>query len=371
MRLASLSRIRLSQLWWIFNEPFTARQKANYLKYLQHEPGTTVDYEPIRMSLVSTGQCNLKCVMCHTHSPQLTDKYAFSQEKVGSLTFDLFKQTVDRYDTPLTVDIIGGGEPLLNPDLFKIAEYCAVEKHMIPKTFSNGVVLDKFIDKLLNSHLAGITVSLNSHDAAEYHRLTDQGEATFDKIKRNIQKLVAARNARRSKFQVKLSFILDRENAVHVSEMLDLARELEADKVFLCNFLHTPFANGHSDDRSIFVDHQDIIAGIQKAIDAQPAWFRKRVMPPPVLERWPVAKKRCDVHHTQLRVDANGDVNSCSMMLLRMKGHGHIMDDGLWNNKFFMGMRRMFLDDKAPLPEPCRFCPNNVGVSLAEAAARK
>jgi MoaA/NifB/PqqE/SkfB family radical SAM enzyme len=370
MRLASLFRIKFSQVWWIFNESFTARQKANYLKYLQHVPGTTVDYEPIRLSLVSTGQCNLKCVMCHTHSPQIPDGYAFNQEKVGAIGFDLFKQVVDKYDTPLTVDIIGGGEPLLNPDLFRIAEYCAVEKHMIPKTFSNGVVLDKYIDKLLDSHLAGLTISMNGHDAAEYHRLTDQGEATFEKIKRNVQKLVAARNARRSKFQVKLSFILDRQNAQHLPAMLDLARGLEADKVFLCNFLHTPFANGHADDRSIFVDHHEIIAGIQQAIAAQPAWFRRRVMPPPVLERWPT-KKRCDVHHTQLRVDANGDVNSCSMMLLKMKGHGHVMDENLWNNKFFTGMRRLFLDEKAPLPEPCRYCPSNVGVSLAEAAERR
>lgn len=370
MRLGWLSRARLSQMWWIFNEPFTAKQKANYLKYLSSEPGQTVDYEPIRMSLVSTGQCNLKCVMCHTHSPQLPDNYAFNQEKVGAISFDLFKAAVDKYDTPLTVDIIGGGEPLLNPDLFKIAEYCAVEKHMIPKTFSNGVVLDKFIDKLLDSHLAGITVSINGHNAAEFHRLTNQGEATFDRIKRNVEKLIAARNARRSKFQVKLSFILDRENVVHLPEMLELAQELDVDKVFLCNFLHTPFAGGHSDDRSIFVDHTDLVAGIQKAIDAVPAWFRKRVMAPPILERWPT-QKRCDVHHTQLRVDANGDVNSCSMMLLKMKGHGHILDDNLWNNKFFSGMRRMFLDEKAPLPEPCRYCPSNVGVPLTEALAKK
>ncbi|MBC7545156.1 MAG: radical SAM protein [Candidatus Sericytochromatia bacterium] len=360
---------QLQQIWGLYNEPHTKRQKANFWKYLTHKPENIATFEPIRMSLVSTGACNLKCVMCHTHSPLMPEKYPFKQEKVGAIGIDLFKQVVDRYDTPLSLDLIGGGEPLLNPDLFKIAEYAAVEKHMIVKTFSNGVIIDKFVDKLLDSHLSGITISLNGHDAAEFHRLTDQGEDTFHKIRRNVEKLIRARNARGSSFQVKISFILDRDNYTHLPAMLELARTLQADKVFLCNFLHTPFEGGHANDRAIFTDHTEIVAYLQQTMEAQPDWFRRRVMPPPLLERF-TGQKRCDIHHTQLRVDAEGNVNSCSMMLLKMKGHGHALDEGLWNNKFFAGMRRMFLDEKAPLPEPCKFCPSNVGVGLAETAGK-
>jgi MoaA/NifB/PqqE/SkfB family radical SAM enzyme len=362
MGLETLTR-QLKQVWDVYNSPLTGKQKANYWRYLRQKPETVARYEPVRLSLVATGACNLKCDMCHSHSPQMPENYAFKQEKVGAIGYDLFQQALDKHESAYSLDIIGGGEPLLNPDLFKIIDYAAGEKHMVVKTFSNGLVLHKFVDKLLDSKLSGLTVSLNGHDGAEYDRLTKQGAAFHELIVKNLRQLIAERDRRRPDFKVKVSFILDRENYSHLGEMLDLARSLPADKVFLCNFLHAPFAGSTAAERSIYDDHTEILASMRAAIDAQPAWFRQRIDPPGILEREPKGKK-CDVHHTQLRIDGDGNVNSCSTMLLKMKGHGHVLDDDLWNNKFFTGMRRMFLDDKAPLPEPCKVCPNNHGVPL-------
>ena len=71
----------------------------------------------------------------------------------------------------------------------------------------------------------------------------------------------------------------------------------------------------------------------------------------------------CDVHFRQIRFDGDGNVSSCSMMLLNMTGNGSYRDGDVWNNAFFRGMRRIFLSGSGDgLPGPCGVCPDNKGI---------
>jgi len=343
---------------------FSAKQKLNYLLYRMHKPSAVLSYCPITISAVSTGRCTLICDMCPTHSKKMPKDYKYAQNPTRDMGFDIFKYTCDRFDRALYVNIIGSGEPMLNKDFFAMAEYASKGKRMRVKTFTNGTTVDANIDRILGSYLDGITISLNGHSREEYSRMTGADGGTFDVILNAAGKLVSERNRRKSRIKIKVSFIIDKVNYKNIPDMIAMGLNLGADTVFLCNFLPAPCAGSSAGERMLLKTDGKIADEIKKMYNTLNAETRKKVLFPYFVDGT-MPFNNCSSHFTQLRVDGEGRVSSCSIMLLDMEGHGHIKDEEVWNNKFFREMREKFLsNDKNRLSEPCRVCPENCGVMI-------
>lgn len=351
----------LKELTKVLSSGYTKSQKINFAKYFFSRKSETLRYQPIVLSIVATGRCTLSCDMCPTHSKIVPEDYEHTQTTDRDISFALFKDVIDRFDRAIAVHIIGSGEPLLNRDLFAMIEY-ASKKKMLVKTISNGTVLsrDNNIDKILSSGLEGITVSINGDCPDEFSRMTGMAPDFYDRIYAGVRELIREKKSRGSKVNVKLSFILDRINARFIDRMIETALTLGADHTFFCNFLPAPFKGLSVDERVLF---EDDAAALRRSRDRLGKSERKRFTFPPLLKREGTARK-CESHFYQMRVDADGNVSSCSMMLLNMGGKGKFYDAGSWNNEFFRSMRKKFLDTVEPLPEPCCTCVNNYGVTL-------
>ncbi len=344
----------------IISSQHTVAQKINHIKYLLSPKAEILGYDPITLSIVATSRCTLSCDMCPTHSGRVPREYEHLQRTKNDMGFDLFKNILDRFYKATTVQIIGSGEPLLNPDLFKMIDYAA-QKRMVVKTFSNGTTIDNFIDQILSSKLEGITISLNGHSAEEFHRMTGMGEETYIKIRKSTKKLIEEKKRRHSNVRIKLSFIIDRNNYTMIPDMINAALELGADHTFFCTFLTAPFP-GLTRDERLLVPSKKVIDEISSYFKALPVKSRKLFSPPRLVD--PDHKKNnCSAHFSQIRFDGDGSVSCCSMMLLDMSGHGTYLDEGVWNNNFFTEMRRRFLSgDGSMIPDPCKVCPDNKGV---------
>lgn len=340
----------------------TIGQKINYLRYLFSDKAEELGYDPVTISIVATTRCTLACDMCPTHSSIVPKDYVHRQKNTNDITFDMFKEMIDRFRNAATVHIIGSGEPLLNKDFFRMVDYAAARK-MTVKTFSNGTLVDKFIDNILDSGLDGMTISINGYDAKEFNRMTGMDEAVYSKIYEAVKRLVDERAHRRSKVKIKLSFILDKVNYKFIHDMIDVSLDLGVDHTFFCNFLAAPYSGLLPDERVLPADGK-IADELRGALMRYPPDMRKKFTLPALVDT-KSSRNGCGAHFSQVRFDGDGNVSSCSMMLLDMTGKGNYKDEDVWNNDFFKKMRRLFLSGaSAELPDPCGVCPDNKGVMI-------
>jgi len=284
------------------------------------------------------------------------------QKSVNDMSFEMFRGIIDRYECATEVHIIGSGEPLLSKDLYKMADYAASKK-MTVKTFSNGTTISDNIDNLLNSRLNGITISINGHNSKEFERMTGMSGKIYNAICDAVSLLIKERNKRHSRLKVKTSFIVDKENYKFMPLMADLALEMGADHVFLCSFLPCPYGDLTA-ERRMLPAGKKIISEIRAMFRHYPDAARKKMTFPMLLDANSDINN-CKTHFSQIRFDGDGNVSSCSMMLLNMTDLGKYQDAHIWNNGHFKKMRNVFLSHrKELLPEPCAVCPDNKGVHV-------
>ena len=342
----------------------TLGQRLNYLKYIFSNRGEVVRYDPVTISIVATTRCTLSCDMCPTHSRIASEDYKHAQKNIKDMDLAMFRDMIDRFRKATTVHIIGSGEPLLNKDFFEMVEYAA-KKRMTVKTFSNGTTIGQNIDKLLVSKLNGITISLNGQDAGEFKRMTGMQEEVYRKICDDTRRLIDKRNRIDSRLKVKLSFIIDRHNYRSIPGMIDAGLALGADHIFLCNFLPSPYDGLRAHERVLMAE-EETLRELKAIIGKYPPAVSKKVT-------WPVLvdlhqrDNRCATHFSQVRFDGDGNVSSCSIMLLNMTGHGHYKEKNVWNNEYFKSMRKAFITPGDETIEgPCRACPDNRGVIIGK-----
>ena len=341
----------------------TFAQRLNYFKYKFSKKGEALNYDPVTISVVATTKCTLSCDMCPTHSTMVPRDYPYLQRNAKDIDFEMFKEIIDKFDKALEVHIIGSGEPLLNKDFFRMVDYAAT-KRMKVKTFSNGTTIERNIGRILDSKLDGITISLNGHSPGEFRRMTGMDERIFGQICATTKMLIEMKNRRGSKIKVKASFIIDRYNYKFIPEMISLSLKLGIDHIFFCNFLPSPYDGLRAHERVMMAEDK-VIDELNSIFKSYPFSIRRKITPPTLVDE-KMDRNQCATHFSQVRFDGDGNISSCSMMLLDMSGNGNYRDEDLWNNDFFRRMRRAFLskgDER--LPAPCRVCPDNKGRRIA------
>jgi len=134
-----------------------------------------IDYARIGV----TDSCNLSCHYCKSED-----------RVVNQLSGEQLKVIVD------TLDKLGfrklrftGGEPLLNPDIASIIAYASNTENIrdIGLT-TNGVLLDRYLDKFVNVGLKRINISLDSLDKKKFFEITKS-----NKLEQVLANIVSAR----------------------------------------------------------------------------------------------------------------------------------------------------------------------------------
>lgn len=139
-------------------------------------------YSPTFISINVTDRCNLKCDFCMAHSKATPKNYEYYHVPSPDMTFEMFKDIVDRFRIARAVSLIGSGEPLLNSDLLRMVEYAAVTYRMEVYTVSNGILVENFADRIAQSSLSCIDISMNGHTPEEFAKMTRMPSHLFRKI---------------------------------------------------------------------------------------------------------------------------------------------------------------------------------------------
>lgn len=157
--------------------------------------------KPFKVKFESSAICNLKCVMCPLTSGL--------KRKKGVLKFENFKKVYDEINPPY-LNLTGLGEPLINPDIFKIIQY-ARKKGSLIKLDTNATLLnEENIKNLLASDPTFISVSIDGITKKSYESI--RVGANYEKVISNLKALIAYRNKMKSKSEIHLFFVLQKNN---------------------------------------------------------------------------------------------------------------------------------------------------------------
>ena len=160
-----------------------------------------------------TYKCNLRCGHCYNSKKiddlkiEITSHYCISEliHKIAKLG--------------VTHIHLLGGEPFLSNKLFEILN-CAHRLGIETTINTNGTFLtQEIIDKLANTSLAQIAISLDGGDAETNDRVRGQG--VFDKVLKNLQYL----STNEHKFLIQLTTVATKSNIDSILKLPHLAKK--------------------------------------------------------------------------------------------------------------------------------------------------
>ena len=187
---------------------------------------------PLHAELDLTDRCNVDCYFCNQmdvrtkqqvplpHAVRIIDELA-----AGGLR---------------SVRLSGGGDPLFHREILQVLDHLAAKNVIVDNLTTNGVALTHEVaERLVRNKAREVIISLNTVDAADYHRMMQVKPELFDKVLANIKHLLAVRGEARSPGVV-VQFMLDRHTLHRIEAMYALGLSLGADRIAINMVLEIP-----------------------------------------------------------------------------------------------------------------------------------
>lgn len=207
-----------------------AVEPSDVLRYGRHSgilPSHLLQFSADKKPVVvwnMTRRCNLKCIHCYSSSDHHSHPNELTTAEGLKLIDDL-----EQFGSP--VILFSGGEPLLRPDVFELAQY-AVDSGLRAVISTNGTLIDK--DTAANLRKIGLSYVGVSLDGLEKtHDLFRQKKGAFAEAMEGI------RNCRDASIKVGIRFTVNKRNLSDVAPMFDL---LEKEKIERLCFYHLVYS---------------------------------------------------------------------------------------------------------------------------------
>ena len=212
------------------------RERAELRKYFSnmHE-----DTEQLRVTVLTTLQCNFACDYCFQGDHGDHNKFANKMSmETAQQVIAWIEQRLDEVHPEKFVLTLFGGEPLLN---LPVAYYLAEQTHRVcaergvaqyVNVITNGLLLTpEVVDRLAPYGLNGVKVTLDGdRDAHNRMRPLRGKQGTFDKIIENVRKVA-------DKVAITIGGNFDESTADSYPALLDFLREQDfADNIAKINF---------------------------------------------------------------------------------------------------------------------------------------
>jgi pyrroloquinoline quinone biosynthesis protein E len=242
-----------------------------------------------------------------------------------------------------------GGEPMLRRDLVELC-VAARDAGLYSSLITAGTLFTRErAEALKSAGLDHVQISIQSPDAEDNDRIA--GNRSFGK------KIAAARLARELDFPLTINCVLHRQNLDRITELLDLALDLGAQRLELANTQYYGWAAANQD---ALLPSWEQLRRAEEAVER----FRERVGPrvdvlwvlPDLYEELP---KPCmgGWGRTAMVVAPNGDVLPCQAAStipgLKFPNVREHSLEWVWNESDAFGRFR----GTEWMQEPCRTCP--------------
>lgn len=120
----------------------------------------------ISLRISITGRCNVNCLYCH-HDGILPQAYEMTPEEI-------FQISRIARDIGIEKIRLSGGEPLIRPDIVEIVEKVSSLGFKDVSITTNGTLMERYADKLVEAGLNRVNVSLDTLNPETYRFITSQ-----------------------------------------------------------------------------------------------------------------------------------------------------------------------------------------------------
>jgi MoaA/NifB/PqqE/SkfB family radical SAM enzyme len=313
------------------------------------------------------GQCNLRCRMCpisERPDNQRGSPPAFIDEA-------LFRRLVDGLPELEELHLQGMGEPLMHPRFFHLVRY-AVGKGIRVSTNTNLTLLTPLRAHLaVASGLAALNASIDGATADTYQYI--RRGANFDKVLRNLERLMASREAMNTGTpEVSIVTVVMRRNLGELARIVGLAWEHGVRRVFVQHLCHDygehslppeyrsmrDFVIGESLLGENPARVADNFAEARHAAAELGVELRLPPLAPGETRRSPRHPLGCEWPYRGAYLSYSGQAMPCCMVSTPDRANlGDMAREGIaavWNGPEYRAFRAALASDKPP--EVCRGC---------------
>jgi len=213
--------LRRGELGWLVRQ---ANKYFRIRKSLARGDGRTAT-GPIIVHLFSTSRCDSRCIMCDL--PDRPVGYEFT-------TADFKNMLGNFVDLGVTGISLTGGEPTLREDIHELVSLSR-EADLDTILVTNGLTLDRHIERIIDLDLNTVNVSLESADPAVHDRIRGIPGA-FEKTTGNIKALLRAIRENRAQTEVVISTVIGQDNLARekIDSLLEYVYSLGIGRVVFC-----------------------------------------------------------------------------------------------------------------------------------------
>lgn len=225
--------------------------------------GTTVNSGPV-VVWNSTRTCNLKCVHCYMDSD--------SQKYQGELTTQEAKEFIDDLaEFRVPVLLFSGGEPLIRPDFFELADY-AISKGIRVTLSTNGTLITPEVARRIKEIGVGY-VGISLDGLMEVNDKFRGKEGAFKAAMAGIQNCVKVGQ------RVGLRFTINRHNFEELDKIFDFIEEENIDRVCFYHLVYSGRGNKMMDqDVSPEESRAAMDTIIRRTLDYEARGLKKEIL---------------------------------------------------------------------------------------------
>ncbi|MCX7671416.1 MAG: radical SAM protein [Anaerolineae bacterium] len=209
-----------------------------------------------------TSRCLTRCVFCPNRGP--TDPSSLSvqerteegarpsagegargarskglagQWECADLPWEVFRDHIGPHLARFeTVYLQGWGEPLLHPDLWRMAQLAKESGCRVGFTSCGSLLLEDAVTQILDGGIDILSVSFAGATAGVHESL--RIGSSFDRLTANVRQLAECRTAARSGLFLELHYLMMRPNIHELPAFVRLAADLGADEVVATNLTY-------------------------------------------------------------------------------------------------------------------------------------
>jgi len=326
----------------------------------QVEPPRFVQIEPV-------GQCNLRCRMC----PVSLRPESQPGQPPALMDMAVFTRLIEQFGGIEELHLQGLGEPLMHPRFFEMVAHAAQRGIRVSTNTNMTLMTDARAAECVASGLHTLHASLDGAHAASYEAI--RLRASFDKVMRNLRRLMAARRAAGSMLpQVKLVAVVMRMNLEELPALVRLAGDEGVESLsvqHLCHDFGEDSLPAQYQPMRAFINGQTLLRDERARIDAVFDATRSEAGRLGVALRLPnltprrhapdvPGRTRCDWPWRGAYISYDGRAMPCCMVATPDRIHfGNMAEKGVaavWNNAGYAAFREALSSDTPP--QVCSSC---------------
>lgn len=303
-----------------YEEAFVRRFGKRYLDYRDAWEGTSrssLAQFPTHLDFELGDLCNQACIMCPRNSTtHKNTEYDLNTKQ--RLSLEIFNKVIqEAADHKLASINLGAfAEPLIHSDMLRFVSLASQAGVIDIRVITNGILLARYADKILDSAITNLFISVDASTAATYEKIRGNG---FQDVIDSIEYFIKERNRAHLRFPfVRVSFV-----------EMNINRHEKAD----------------------FLEQW---SGIADFVDIQPG---EDLSHKPDLKQGVKKRFSCVAPWQRMSILANGDVLPCCNFYGRYLPIGNVLKQSLieiWNSTEMSKVRSDLVSDLSPACSTCQ-----------------